>query len=64
MNFMIHEEVKTCLIFQSSLRIPSARGEHAGTYSCSANNSLGDAAEVTALLVVTGLVPRFAQLAV
>ena len=43
------------------MRIPSARGEHAGTYSCLANNSLGDSAEVTALLVVTGLVPRFAQ---
>ena len=46
---------------QSSLRIPSARGEHAGAYSCVANNSLGDSAEVTAMLVVTGLVPRLAQ---
>ena len=46
---------------QSSLRIPSARGEHAGAYSCLANNSLGDSAEVTVMLVVTGLVPRFSQ---
>ena len=43
------------------MRIPSVRGEHAGTYSCTANNSLGDIAEITALLVVTGLVPRFTQ---
>ena len=46
---------------QSSLRIPSARGEHAGAYSCVANSSLGDSAEVTAMLVVSGLVPRYAQ---
>ena len=37
------------------------RGDHAGTYSCLANNTIGDSAEVTALLVVTGLVPRFTQ---
>ena len=45
--------------------IPSVRPEHAGTYVCRANSTSGSGgggfAEVTVVLVVTGLVPYFAQ---
>ena len=44
----------------SSLIIDSAEPRHAGTYICKANNSVAEV-ETTSVLIVTGLVPYFAQ---
>ena len=44
----------------ASLIIDSAEPKHAGTYTCKANNSIAEV-EVTKILIVSGLVPYFAQ---
>ena len=41
--------------------IPSVREEDAGAYICKATTEMGEISEVTTVLVVTGVVPCFAQ---
>jgi len=45
----------------SNLIIPSVREEDAGAYTCEATTEMGAVAEVSTILVVTGVVPYFAQ---
>ncbi len=57
--------VRFLILKQSSLVFPNVRAQHAGTYVCRANSSSSNSnssfAEVSVVLVVTGLVPYFAQ---
>ena len=44
-----------------TLTIGIVKAEDAGTYVCTANSSLGISVESATVLLVTGLVPYFAQ---
>jgi hypothetical protein len=44
----------------ASLIIDAAEPKHAGTYICKANNSITEV-EMTTILIVSGIVPYFAQ---